>query len=56
MVDDGSRDGTRRVIFDYIRRHGLDAVRLLQQPANLGKVRVAFCIFLWSVSVLFGTC
>ena len=38
VVDDGSRDGTRRVVFDYIRKHGLDAVRLIQQPANMGKV------------------
>lgn len=38
VVDDGSRDGTRLVVFDYIRKHGLDAVRLIQQPANMGKV------------------
>ena len=38
VVDDGSRDGTRRVVFDYTRKHGLDAIRLIQQPANMGKV------------------
>ncbi len=50
VVDDGSRDGTRRVIFDYIRRHGLDAVRLLQQPANLGKVSGILHVILECIS------
>ena len=40
VVDDGSSDGTRKVVFGYIRRHGLDAVRLVQQPTNMGKVGV----------------
>jgi dolichyl-phosphate beta-glucosyltransferase len=39
VVDDGSRDATVRVAFDYVRRHGVDAVRVLQLPRNYGKVR-----------------
>ena len=36
-MDDGSRDATVRVAFDYVRRHGLDVVRVLQLPRNHGK-------------------
>ena len=38
VVNDGSRDGTSAVAFDFIRRFGFDAVRLLQLPQNCGKV------------------
>lgn len=37
VVDDGSRDRTREVAIKCIRRHGFDALRLLQQPTNHGK-------------------
>lgn len=37
VVDDGSIDGTARTVFSYIRKHGLDAVRLLKLPMNRGK-------------------
>lgn len=39
IVDDGSRDGTVRKAFEYVRKHGIDAVRVLQLPRNYGKVR-----------------
>ncbi|BDA51359.1 Dolichyl-phosphate beta-glucosyltransferase [Coccomyxa sp. Obi] len=37
VVDDGSRDATVRVAFKYVRKHGVDAVRVLQLPRNYGK-------------------
>lgn len=39
MVDDGSMDATVRRAFDYVRKHGVDAVRVLQLPRNFGKVQ-----------------
>ena len=37
IVDDGSKDDTSRVAFDYVKKHGVDAVRLLTLPHNRGK-------------------
>ncbi|KXZ52952.1 hypothetical protein GPECTOR_8g326 [Gonium pectorale] len=37
IVDDGSKDGTAKVAAGYIRRHGMDTVRLLRVSANRGK-------------------
>lgn len=37
VVDDGSRDATARVAFEYVRRHTLERVRLLRQGVNQGK-------------------
>lgn len=37
IVDDGSKDGTVKEAFNYVRRHGFDAVRVLQLAANRGK-------------------
>lgn len=37
IVDDGSKDGTASLGFDYVRRYGVDAVRVLRLPANRGK-------------------
>ncbi len=39
VVDDGSMDATVRTAFEYVRKHGVDAVRVLQLPRNYGKVR-----------------
>lgn len=39
IVDDGSRDATVRVAFDYVRAQGIDSMRVLQLPRNYGKVR-----------------
>lgn len=36
-MDDGSRDGTASSVFNAIRKHGMDAVRLLKLPGNRGK-------------------
>ena len=46
IVDDGSRDATARVAFDYVRRHGLDAVRVLKLPRNHGKACSAKALLL----------
>lgn len=37
VVDDGSRDGTVAVASEYARKHGTDAVRVLQVRPNRGK-------------------
>ncbi|EIE18009.1 hypothetical protein COCSUDRAFT_21059 [Coccomyxa subellipsoidea C-169] len=37
VVDDGSMDATVRTAFEYVRKHGVDAVRVLQLPRNYGK-------------------
>ncbi|KAG2485304.1 hypothetical protein HYH03_015978 [Edaphochlamys debaryana] len=37
IVDDGSRDDTASVARNYVRRYGLDTVRLLRVSANRGK-------------------
>ncbi|GFR53161.1 hypothetical protein Agub_g15884 [Astrephomene gubernaculifera] len=37
IVDDGSTDGTARVAQGYVRRYGLDTVRLLRVSSNRGK-------------------
>eukprot|EP00887_Chlorella_sp_A99_P001722 scaffold8.g1722.t1 len=37
VVDDGSSDGTVRAASEFVRKHGLDAVRVLRLPANRGK-------------------
>jgi dolichyl-phosphate beta-glucosyltransferase len=39
VVDDGSRDATAAVALQYVRQHGVDAVRLLRLPVNRGKGR-----------------
>ena len=49
MVDDGSRDATVRRAFDYVRKHGVDAVRVLQLPRNYGKVQLTSQYILWSI-------
>lgn len=46
MVDDGSRDATVRTAFEYVRKHGVDAVRVLQLPRNYGKVHTQHRIIL----------
>lgn len=56
VVDDGSKDGTVRVALDYVRRHGMDTVRVLRVPSNRGKghavkrgmlaARGEFCLFM----------
>ncbi|EFJ46724.1 hypothetical protein VOLCADRAFT_92792 [Volvox carteri f. nagariensis] len=37
IVDDGSKDGTARVAQSYVRKYGMDTVRLLRVSANRGK-------------------
>ena len=37
IVDDGSKDNTVRVAFDYVRRYSLDLVRVIKQGRNYGK-------------------
>ena len=37
VVDDGSKDGTSTVAFDFVKKHGVDAVRVLRLPCNKGK-------------------
>ncbi|GLT73657.1 hypothetical protein SLA2020_454990 [Shorea laevis] len=37
IVDDGSRDGTKRVAFEFVRRYGVDNVRVILLGRNHGK-------------------
>eukprot|EP00271_Cylindrocystis_brebissonii_P016803 TRINITY_DN4135_c0_g1_i2.p1 TRINITY_DN4135_c0_g1~~TRINITY_DN4135_c0_g1_i2.p1 ORF type:complete len:364 (+),score=63.98 TRINITY_DN4135_c0_g1_i2:405-1496(+) len=37
IVDDGSRDGTVLKSFEYVRKYGVDAVRVIKQGVNQGK-------------------
>ncbi|XP_024526403.1 dolichyl-phosphate beta-glucosyltransferase [Selaginella moellendorffii] len=37
IVDDGSRDNTVKVAFDYIKKYKMDNVRLIKQGVNCGK-------------------
>mmetsp|Transcript_17416 Transcript_17416/g.52219 ORF Transcript_17416/g.52219 Transcript_17416/m.52219 type:complete len:286 (-) Transcript_17416:2846-3703(-) len=37
VVDDGSSDDTALVVTEFVRRHSIDAVRLIRQPLNEGK-------------------
>lgn len=37
VVDDGSNDDTTQVAFEFVRKHGVDAVRVLSLPSNKGK-------------------
>jgi len=56
IVDDGSKDNTPGVAFEYVKKHGVDAVRLLRLPQNRGKgmavregmmvARGALCLFM----------
>ena len=36
-MDDGSSDATSEVAFEYVKKHGVDAVRLLTLRSNTGK-------------------
>jgi dolichyl-phosphate beta-glucosyltransferase len=37
VVDDGSKDDTTQVAFEFVKKHGVDAVRVLSLPCNKGK-------------------
>ncbi|KAI4382828.1 hypothetical protein MLD38_008740 [Melastoma candidum] len=37
IVDDGSKDGTRRVAFSYVRKYSVDNVRVILLGKNYGK-------------------
>ncbi|OMO58985.1 Glycosyl transferase, family 2 [Corchorus capsularis] len=37
IVDDGSRDGTKRVGFDFVKKYGVDNVRVILLGKNHGK-------------------
>jgi dolichyl-phosphate beta-glucosyltransferase len=37
VVDDGSSDDTTGVAFEFVKKHGIDAVRVLSLPTNKGK-------------------
>ncbi|XWS74974.1 hypothetical protein CRYUN_Cryun01aG0044900 [Craigia yunnanensis] len=37
IVDDGSRDGTKRVAFDFVKKYGVDNVRAILLGRNHGK-------------------
>ena len=51
MVDDGSKDNTTKIGFEYINKYGLDVIRLLKQGVNQGKGaavrKVIFCARSW---------
>lgn len=37
VVDDGSKDDTTEVAFEFVKKHGVDAIRVLSLPRNKGK-------------------
>jgi dolichyl-phosphate beta-glucosyltransferase len=37
IVDDGSKDNTTKIGFEYINKYGLDVIRVLKQGVNQGK-------------------
>ncbi|XP_024378689.1 uncharacterized protein [Physcomitrium patens] len=37
IVDDGSKDNTTKIGFEYINKYGLDVIRILKQGVNQGK-------------------
>jgi glycosyltransferase involved in cell wall biosynthesis len=37
IVDDGSKDNTAKVGFEYVKKYTLDVVRVLKQVVNQGK-------------------
>lgn len=37
VVDDGSKDGTKKVAFDFVRKYKVDNVRVILQRKNQGK-------------------
>ena len=37
IVDDGNRDGTKRVAFDFVKKYGVDNVRAILLGKNHGK-------------------
>ncbi|KAL1101851.1 hypothetical protein V6Z11_D05G324500 [Gossypium hirsutum] len=37
IVDDGSKDGTKRVAFDFVKKYGVDNVRVILLGKNHGK-------------------
>jgi glycosyltransferase involved in cell wall biosynthesis len=37
IVDDGSKDNTAQVGFEYVKKYTLDVVRVLKQVVNQGK-------------------
>ena len=47
LVEDGSHDGSRAVIEDYIKASGRENIRLIVQPENGGaaKERTLHCLF-----------
>lgn len=36
-MDDGSKDNTTKIGFEYINKYGLDVIRILKQGVNQGK-------------------
>lgn len=37
IVDDGSRDNTSKIAFDYVRKHSFETVRVIRLSRNMGK-------------------
>jgi len=37
IVDDGSKDNTTKIGFEYVKKYGLDVIRILKQGFNQGK-------------------
>lgn len=37
IVDDGSKDNTTKIGFEYVNKYGLDMIRILKQGVNQGK-------------------
>lgn len=47
VVDDGSKDGTAKAAFEFVRKHSLDLVRVIKLGRNQGKGAAVQRVRVW---------